>query len=115
MTWQKNILVVIALLAVMLLCSHAVEQHDDCDYGFAEELWDCVGTYCNCYTSNHLPCANKQQVQFKCPTAPKKVHAATDVLVGDRFYLSEHKQATKPHHPLVSGVLASILTVQLLI
>lgn len=115
MILMKNILVVIALLAVMLPCSHAVEQNDDNDHGFAQDLCDCYGTYCDCPAGDDLPCANKQQFQFVAPTASKIVNAPPVVLAGDRLYLLEDQQAIKHHNHPVSGVLVSIHTVQLLI
>ena len=111
----KNILVVMVLLAVILPCSHVIDIHDDHGSGFAQELCDCRGTHCDCYSDNHLLCITQHHLQSKYPPASRMAIGATAVLVDNLVPPPTPKHAVNFYNSMLKGALVSILTVQLLI
>ena len=106
----NHILVVLALLATMLPCGHADVHHDHHhDDGVLSEI---SAEPC-CHSCDHQPCADKVEIQvdrtFHSCTL-EQPSFSTVLFVLPEIYL-DLKQAPPP----VSGILADLRTIQLLI
>jgi len=109
----KHILV-IALLAAILPCSHAAMHHDhDHEHDVAMELCAIATEPCECHSCEHQPCADKLEIQLDhtSDTTTIKPPASPAVL----FVLLETKPVLRQTLPPISGILAILRTVQLLI
>lgn len=107
MNLLRHILVVVALLAAVLPCSHAAEHHD------AIELCTFAAEPCECHSCNHQPCPDSVEIEFdRAPDSNTIVPPSTPALL---FVLPETKPTLKQPLPPVSGILAVIQTIQLLI
>ncbi len=107
MSFFKHILVVVALLAAMLPCSHA-EYHDHHEHDAA------MAEPCECHSCNHPPCPDSVEIELdhNTPDSNTIVPPSTPVLL---FVLPETKFILKQTLPPASGTLAVLQTVQLLI
>jgi len=107
----KHILV-IALLVAMLPCSHAAMYHEH-EHDVAMELCAIAEEPCECRSCEHQPCADKIEIQFDRAPDSNTIEQpfSPDVL----FTLPESKPALRQTLPPVSGTLATLQTVQLLI
>lgn len=108
----KHILMGIALLAALLPCVHALEPHDH-GHNAAAEQCALDGSPCECHACDHKPCAADKKIQFH--RAPDSTPIERPPLAALLFILPQTQPALKKAPPLVSGTLASLQTIQLLI
>ena len=110
MKFLKHILLVIALLATMVPCGHAIGHHDH-DHG--NERYGISAAPCECHSCEHTPCADDADIQADRTSGVNTiVPPSVPVLL---FVLPETKPALKKFPPPVPGVLATLKTVRLLI
>jgi hypothetical protein len=110
----KHILMVVALLATLLPCSHAAIHHGHGhDHGTAMELCALGASPCACHSCDHQPCSDRLEIQRR----PAPVSDTIEPPAALVLFLSfpETKPAIKKTTPPVSGILAALQTVQLLI
>ncbi|MEN8254526.1 MAG: hypothetical protein ABFR33_03555 [Verrucomicrobiota bacterium] len=105
-------ILVIALLAMLLPCSHAAMHHDH-EHDAAMELCALDTSPCECHSCEHQPCSDNVEIQLDRTPDSNTVEQpfSPDVL----FTVPEPKPALRQTLPPVSGILASLQTVQLLI
>lgn len=108
----KNILLVVALLAAMLPCAHAGGHHGH-DHDAAVELCSLDASPCECHACDHTPCPDAVQIPLE-QICPMGASLPPPTLIS-LFVLPETKPPLKQLPPPVSGSLAIIQTVQLLI
>jgi len=108
----KHILVVVSLLATVLPCIHAAEHYEHHHSGGVELC--AIGTEpCACHSCEELPCTDKGEIQLsRTPDTATIGQPSIPVLL---YVLPEAKPVIKKTTPPVSGVLAILQTVQLLI
>ena len=108
----NHILVVVALLAAMLPCSHA--EHHDHGHDAAMELCTLAAEPCECHSCNHPQCPDSVEIQLdhNTPDSNTIEQPPAPVLL---FILAETKSVLREIPPPVPGILAVIQTVQLLI
>ena len=112
MNLLKHIFVVSALLATMLPCNHSPAHHEH-DHGSAVELCAVSTTSCECHSCEKEPCSAKPEVKFNPAPGTQIIESPSNPAV--LFILPEPQLAMSKIIPPVSGVLAAIQTVQLLI
>jgi hypothetical protein len=112
MKFLKHILVMVALLATMLPCSHAAEHHDH-DHGATVELCAFATDPCECHSCDHKACSDDVEIQIDRTSVSKTsvIYTAPAILLP----ILETKPVLKKTILPVSGILAVIQTVQLLI
>ncbi|RKX46520.1 MAG: hypothetical protein DRP64_03065 [Verrucomicrobia bacterium] len=106
----KHILVVVALLAAMLPCGHAAVHH-----GHGHDAGQCAlaAEPCECHSCDHQPCSYDIEIQLDLTPVSETI--VQSVIPNVLFILPEIHPALNKTIPPVSGVLASLQTVQLLI
>ena len=108
----NHILVMVALLAVMLPCGHGAEHHDH-GHDSAPELCAVAAEPCECHSCNHQSCPDSVEIQLdRTPDSNTIKPPSIPALL---FVLPETKSILKQTLPPVSGTLAALQTVQLLI
>jgi len=109
----KHILVVVALLATMLPCSHAALHHNDHHHDADIELCCVAASPCACHSCEHSYCADPVQIQTdRTSNITLTEHPAILELL---FCLPETKPALQKARPPAIGILAALQTVRLLI
>jgi hypothetical protein len=108
----KHILVVGALLVTMLPCSHAVAHHEH-EHGSAMELCEVSASPCECHSCDHEPCSDQCEIEFNPAPGSLVIEQPPSPTV--LFILPEPRPAKNEIPPPISGFLAAIQTVQLLI
>jgi hypothetical protein len=108
----KHILVVVALLVTTLPCSHAVMHHEH-EHGSAMDLCEVSAIPCQCHSCDHEPCSVQTEIQLKPAPDTQTTEQPWNPTV--LFIVPEPRLAKSKNSPPVAGVLASILTIQLLI
>jgi len=108
----KHILVVVALLAATLPCSHATEHHDH-GHNPALELCAVDASPCECHSCDHQPCSTDIEIQLDRTSVSDSLEVLRHAAI--RLPLPQYKPAFRNTSIPVSGILASIQTVQLLI
>jgi hypothetical protein len=108
----KHILVVIALLATLLPCSHAVGHHEH-DHGSAAEICSVSAMPCECHSCDSEPCSDTCEIQFD--TFPGTLIVYTPSNPAVLFILPEPRFDKRTAIPSDRGILAVLETIQLLI
>ena len=108
----KHILVIGALLGILLPCSHAVMHHEH-EHGSTMELCEVSAIPCQCHSCDHEPCSIQTEIQLKTAPDTQSVEQPANPKV--LFIVPEPLLIKSKNTPAVAGVLASILTIQLLI
>lgn len=106
----KHILLMVALLAAMLPCIHAVEHHD---HDTIVELCALDASPCECHSCEHQPCSADIEIQLGRTSTTDTIAIANTPAIA--FPLPEYKPALRQTSPPVTGILAVIQTIQLLI
>ena len=112
MNFLKHILVVVALLATMLPCCLAAERHNH-NHESTMELCAFATSPCECHSCDHESCADDLEIHFNLASGTQAIEQPSNPEV--LFTLPEPLPAKSKKNPPVSGFLASIQTVQLLI
>jgi len=108
----KHILVVVALLAAMLPCGHAGVHHD---HGHDADAGQCAlaAEPCECHSCDHQPCSDDIEIQLDLTPVSETI---VQPVISDVLYvLPEIHPALNKTIPPVSGILAALQTIQLLI
>ena len=102
----------IALLVTLLPCTHAFGCHDD-GHDSAEEHCALDALPCECHSCDHQHCSSDLEIQV----VPSSVSGSLPVFhhAVIRLPMAKYKSAFRNHSLPVSGILAVIQTVQLLI
>lgn len=108
----KHVLIALALLVGLVPCGHAFLHHDH-DHLAAMEVCALSSIPCECHSCDHKACTPKTGEQRILPPVPATVEPPSSPAV--LFVLPETAPAIRPSTPPVSGVLAILQTVQLLI
>ena len=106
-------ILVIALLAGILPCSHADIHHDDHGHESMAELCAAAAGPCECHSCDVKPCTDQVEFQFNSAQGALVVMAPLNSTV--LFTLSESRLANRKANPSVCGILASLQTIILLI
>lgn len=106
---MMHILVLVALVAAMLPCGHAMhhDHHED-----AAELCGIEAEPCCCHSCEHHSCAEEVEIQLDLAPVVATIEPFSPALL---FVLPEIKPVLKQNLPPTGGILASLQTVQLLI
>ena len=112
MNGLKHILIAVAVLIAAMPCFHTHESglHD---HGDDAEIELCGAHTCACHTCDEVPCAEDLEMPQERTLASVAVALPPPPVL--LFVFSEQHTAVRQEPPMVSGVLASIQTVQLLI
>lgn len=104
------ILLVIALLAAMLPCSHAMLDH-----GHGHAAGPCAFAHdpCECHSCGHAPCSDEVKIQLNQTPVAKSIEAPS--IAAPLFVFAQAKPVITHALPPVSGILSDLQTVQLLI
>jgi hypothetical protein len=108
----KHILVVIALLATLLPCSHAFTHHEH-DHGSAAEICAVSTTPCECHSCDSEPCSDTGEIQFD--TFPGTLIVDTPSNPAVLFIFSEPRFDKRTALLPDRAILAVLETIQLLI
>ena len=108
----KHILLATALLAALLPGAHALEHHGH-EHDSALELCALDALPCECHSCDHQPCSADVEIQLDRTVASVSLEVPLPAAI--RLSLPEYKPTLRNTTPRVSGILASIQTVQLLI
>jgi hypothetical protein len=112
MTLFKHILVVVALLAAAMPCCHAVGHAlPACDVG--AEAGIAASHTCACHSCDEAVCHDDVDMPQELTTSSAAFEVPVTSL--QLFIISETKPLKRLAPPTVSGILASLQTVQLLI
>ncbi|MCF7849958.1 MAG: hypothetical protein K9M45_13985 [Kiritimatiellales bacterium] len=109
----KHILVVVALLAATMPCCYAGHTGHDHEHAAGVELCALPTHTCHCHSCDQVPCKDNAQLPQE-QAAPYETIEVPAVSAQAVIFL-EHKPAIRQFPHPVSGVLASLQTVQLLI
>ena len=114
MNFLKHILVMAVLLATLLPCSHAAMNHEHGrDHGSVMELCALDVAPCACHSCDHQPCSGHLEIQRSPAPVSSTIGPSASIVLF--FSFPETTLATKKTTPPVSGILAVLQTVQLLI
>lgn len=115
MTLGKHILVLVAFMFFMMPGMHAAAHHDDHDHGHAAgtELCGLPVHTCACHSCESIPCEDEVQVPQETILGSSIVAAPAYSFI--LFTFSEKRPAPQRAPSTVSGTLAALQTVQLLI
>jgi len=112
MKLMKHILVVVSLLAMVLPCVHAA-AHDSHHHEEGLALCEIAVAPCACHSCEQQPCTDKVEIQLdRTPVTTTIGQPSIPALL---FVLPDTKPVLRKTSPSVSGVLATLRTVQLLI
>jgi hypothetical protein len=112
MTWLKHILVVIALMVSAMPCCHAAD-HDTHGHDADAAAEICATHACACHSCDEIPCSDQLEVPQEMITASASVGIPARSI--QLIVFSETKPVIRQVPLSVTGILASIQTVQLLI
>jgi hypothetical protein len=107
----KHILVVVAFMATLLPCCHAMELHDH-DHESAE-LCAVAAAPCECHPCDHAPCVDEKQIQLDRIGMQDCIEKPTMSVLF--IALDKPQPTTYRFTPPDSGILAVLQTIQLLI
>jgi hypothetical protein len=112
MKFLKHSLVMVVLLAAIMPCSHAAGHHDH-DHDAIMELCAFSTDPCECHSCDHQPCSDDAKIQNDRTLVSKTIELSTTPAL--RFPMPKYQPTIRQTLSPVSGILASIQTVQLLI
>ncbi|VGO21537.1 hypothetical protein [Pontiella sulfatireligans] len=108
----KHILVVVALLFAAMPCVHA-RGHAEHAHDAATGAELCASHTCSCHSCDAAPCADAPEMPLQLTVASASASMPSSPI--QLFIFTELKPVVRQIPPSVSGFLASLQTVQLLI
>ncbi|MEA2069207.1 MAG: hypothetical protein U9P12_08405 [Verrucomicrobiota bacterium] len=108
----RHILMVIALMAAVMPCCHA-DAHDLHSHGAQADAGLCASHACACHSCEETPCGDKLDMPQNLTVASASVVIPSSPI--RLFIFTEAKPVTRQAPPKVTGILATLQTVQLLI
>ena len=108
----KHILVVVALMVAAIPCCHAA-AHDVHGHEHDAESQICAVHHCTCHSCDEIPCSDEFEIPKELTVAAASVAIPPSSFL--LFVFTDTKPAARQDPPSISGILAAIQTVQLLI
>ena len=108
----KHILIMIALIVASMSCCQA-DDHDLHAHDAEAGAEICSSHDCSCHTCDETACSDVFEMPQRLVVSTAMLTAPTAAI--ELYVLSETKRPVQQVSPAVTGILASIQTVQLLI